>query len=65
MESVLIKLLEERPKSRGSKISDNDLKRLAKLAEENIKIMEIVGCFNIKGEEVYWKTNCMGGSYQS
>lgn len=64
MERVLIRLLEERPKSRGSKIRDEDLKRLAKLAEENVKLMEELGCFKINGEEGYWRSNCMGGYYQ-
>lgn len=64
MEKVIIKLLEDRPKARGSKIKDEDLKRLASLARENIVIMEESGCIKISGEEIYWKTNCFGGYYQ-
>jgi len=62
--SVLLKLLEERPKKRKVRISDDDLKRLAKLAEENVKVMTLSECIKIEGEVIYWKTNCMGGYYQ-
>jgi len=62
--SVFLRLLEERPKKRKVRISEEDLKRLAKLAEENVKVMTLSGCIKIEGEVIYWKTNCMGGYYQ-
>ena len=62
--SVFLRLLEERPAKRKVRISEDDLKRLAKLAEENVKVMALSGCIKIEGEVIYWKTNCMGGYYQ-
>jgi hypothetical protein len=61
---IVIKLLEDRPKNRGSKISDEDLRRLAKFAKENIELMKLSGCFKYNGEEIFWKTNCLGGYIQ-
>ncbi|ABP95073.1 MULTISPECIES: hypothetical protein [Metallosphaera] len=59
---IIIRLLEERPRYRGNKVSEAGLKRLAKLAEENVELMKELGCFRVGGE-VYWRTNCIGGYY--
>jgi hypothetical protein len=42
---IVIKLLEDRGRPRGSKIKDEELKRLAKLGEENIRLLEELGCW--------------------
>ncbi|MBB5253632.1 hypothetical protein [Sulfurisphaera ohwakuensis] len=61
---IVIKLLENRPRPRGSKISDEDLKRLAKLGEENMKLLEELGCWKIEGYVIYYKTGCLGNYFQ-
>lgn len=61
--NVIIKLIEDRPRKRGSKISEADLKRLAQLAEDNVKMMEKLDCLKFKGGVIYYKTNCFGNYY--
>jgi hypothetical protein len=61
---VVIKLLEDRGRTRGSKIKDEDLKRLAKLGEENIRLLEELGCWKIEGEKIYYKSGCLGNYFQ-
>lgn len=61
---VIIKLLEDRQRPRGSKISDEDLKRLAKLGEENMKLLEELGCWKMEGDVIYYKTGCLGNYFQ-
>ncbi|BCU70189.1 hypothetical protein [Stygiolobus caldivivus] len=60
---VVIKLLEDRPRPRGSKISDDDLRRLAGLARENIKVLEELGCWKTEGGIIYYKTGCLGSYF--
>lgn len=62
--STIIKLIEDRPRKRGSKISEEDLKRLSALARDNIQLMEKLGCLEFKGEVIYYKTNCFANYYQ-
>lgn len=64
MERVIIKLLEDRPKKRGSKIRDDDLRRLASLSNETVNLMIEIGCLKVNGGEIYYKTNCYGNYYQ-
>ncbi|BCS93124.1 hypothetical protein L3N51_01911 [Metallosphaera sp. J1] len=59
---LIIRLLEERPRYRGNRITEQDLRRLASFAEENIRLMKELGCFSLDGE-LHWKTNCIGGYY--
>jgi hypothetical protein len=61
---IVIKLLEDRGRPRGSKIKDEDLKRLAKLGEENIRLLEELGCWKIEGGVIYYKTGCLGNYFQ-
>lgn len=61
---VLIRLLEDRPRPRGSKISDRDLKRLAELARENIKLLEELGCWKYEGGVIYYRTGCLGSYFR-
>ncbi|QGA54098.1 hypothetical protein GFS03_05695 [Sulfolobus sp. E5-1-F] len=61
---VLIKLLEDRPRPRGSKIKEEDLRRLAKLGEENVKLLEEMGCWKMEGEVIYYKTGCLGNYFK-
>jgi len=61
---VIIKLLEDRPRPRGSKRSVNDLKRLVELARENIKLMEELGCLKYEGDRIYYKTGCLGSYFR-
>jgi hypothetical protein len=61
---VTIKLLENRPRPRGSKMSDNDLRRLIELSKENIKLMEELGCLKFEGDKIYYKTGCLGSYFQ-
>ncbi|AEE94526.1 conserved hypothetical protein [Acidianus hospitalis W1] len=61
---LIIKLLEDRQRPRGSKIKDDDLKRLARLGEENIRLLEELGCWKIKGGVIYYKTGCLGNYFQ-
>jgi hypothetical protein len=61
---IVIKLLEDRGRHRGSKIKDEELKRLAKLGKENIKLLEELGCWRIEGGVIYYKTGCLGNYFQ-
>jgi hypothetical protein len=61
---LIIKLLEDRQRPRGSKIKDDDLKRLARLGEENIRLLEELGCWKIEGGVIYYKTGCLGDYFQ-
>ncbi|MEW9492378.1 MAG: hypothetical protein TQ35_0009315 [Candidatus Aramenus sulfurataquae] len=61
---VIIKLLEGRPRPRGSKRSVNDLKRLVELARENIKLMEELGCLKYEGDRIYYRTSCLGSYFR-
>ncbi|MDT7902405.1 MAG: hypothetical protein RXQ75_08015 [Acidianus hospitalis] len=61
---LIIKLLEDRQRPRGSKIKDDDLKRLARLGEENIRLLEELGCWKIEGGVIYYKTGCLGNYFQ-
>jgi hypothetical protein len=60
---VIIKLLEDRPRPRGSKVTEEDLKRLIKLAEENIRLLEELGCWRVEGGVIYYRTNCLGSYF--
>ncbi len=61
---TLIRLLEERPRYRKNKMGDNALKRLAKLSEENIMLLEELGCLKFEGEVIYYRTGCLGSYIQ-
>ncbi|MFP3218408.1 hypothetical protein [Acidianus sp.] len=61
---LIIKLLEDRQRPRGSKIKDDDLKRLARLGEENIRLLEELGCWKIEGGVIFYKTGCLGNYFQ-
>ncbi|MEJ2777359.1 hypothetical protein [Stygiolobus sp. RP850M] len=61
---IVIKLLEDRGRPRGSKIKDEELKRLAKLGEENIRLLEELGCWKVEGGVIYYTTGCLGNYFQ-
>ena len=45
-------------------MGDNALKRLAKLSEENIMLLEELGCLKFEGEVIYYRTGCLGSYIQ-
>jgi hypothetical protein len=60
---VIIRLLEDRGRPRGSKMTEEDLMRLAKLAEDNVRLLEDLGCWKIEGDVIYYRIGCLGSYY--
>jgi hypothetical protein len=60
LDEVFIRLIEDRPRPRGSKVSEADLKRLAELARDNLELLKELGCWRREGDVIYYRTGCLG-----
>ncbi|MGC9105605.1 MAG: hypothetical protein ACP5HQ_04175 [Thermoprotei archaeon] len=49
LDEVFIRLIEDRPRPRGSKTTEADLKRLAELARDDLELMQELGCWRREG----------------
>jgi len=44
-------------------MTEEDLMRLAKLAEDNVRLLEDLGCWKIEGDVIYYRIGCLGSYY--